>query len=395
MRENEEDGSILESQVTEALYLNRNMIVIGDFNCNTEEEEEDQDKNTKVLNEVFDSLSMKQLITKPTRIDTRTNKATTIDHVWTDPEINLVKESGTIEGISDHIGIYVKANTEKEKHVPEKSRFRSYRNYKTERFNEDLKVAITSPELKGLIEEEKVNEATELWVKIFVETAGKHAPIKEVVKSKKRKFIPWFSKELENLIEEKQRRLKLSRLYGRPSDIKLVKILSNNITRLKRKCKKAYYSEKLQQYEGEPKKMWKILKEVTQTEKKPNSTEPEFIDQKTANQFNTFFATVGSEIQKRLNIKGRSEGVTATGQFKFKEENKETIVKLIDRIKIDVAVGTDDINARLLKDAKHTIAETLTQLVNISYKTNTFPSCMKKANVIAIHKKESTEDPSL
>lgn len=387
-----EKGTILESQVTEALYKNRNMIVVGDFNCDTEEE--DQDKNTKVLNEVFDSLSMKQLITKPTRIDTRTNKATTIDHVWTDPEINLVREAGTIEGISDHIGIYVKANTAKEKHKPEKSRFRSYRNYQPSRFNEDLKEAIACAELKELIEQEKANEATELWVKIFVETAEKHAPIMEVVKSKKRKFIPWFCRELENLIEEKQKRLQLSRLYGRPSDIKLVKMLSNKITRLKRKCKKAYYTEKLQQYEGEPKKMWKVLKEVTQTENKPNNTEPEFIDQRTANQFNTFFATVGSEIQKRLNIKERSESVTVTGGFKFKEENEEKIIKLIDRIKTDVAVGTDDINARLLKDAKHTIAKTLTQLVNISYKTNTFPSCMKNAKVIAIHKKESTEDPS-
>ena len=46
---------------------------------------------------------------------------------------------------------------------------------------------------------------------------------------------------------------------------------------------------------------------------------------------------------------------------------------------------------RLLKDAKHTIAETLTQLVS---KTCTFPTCMKKAIVKAIHKKECTEDPS-
>ena len=389
-----EKGTILETQVTEALYKNRNVIVIGDFNCDTEAKVEEQDKNTKVLNEVFDSLSMTQLITKPTRIDTRRNVATTIDHIWTDPELNLVKEAGTIEGISDHIGIYVKANTKKEKQEPEKSRFRSYRNYQPERFNEDLKESMASPELKRLIEQEDADGATEEWVKIFVETAGKHAPIQEVEKKKKRKFIPWFTKELEDLIAEKQSKLQLSRLYGCPSDEKLVKMLSNKITRLKRKCKKTYYSDKLQHYEGDPKKMWKVLKEVTQTQKKPSNTEPEFIDQNTANQFNSFFATVGTEIQKRLNINQNSEKVTATGQFKFKEENEETIIKLIDRIKIDVAVGADDINARLLKDAKLTIAKTLTQLLNISYKTNTFPSCMKKANVIAIHKKDSTEDPS-
>ena len=59
--------------------------------------------------------------------------------------------------------------------------------------------------------------------------------------------------------------------------------------------------------------MWKVLKEVTQTQKKPSNTEPEFIDQNTANQFNSFFATVGTEIQKRLNINQNSEKVTATG----------------------------------------------------------------------------------
>ena len=99
-------------------------------------------------------------------------------------------------------------------------------------------------------------------------------------------------------------------------------------------------------------------------------------------------------IQKHL-IAALNDGEEITNeQFRFKEESEETIVKLIDRIKTDVAVGMDDINARLLKDAKHTVAETITQLVNISYKTSTFPSCMKKAIVKAIHKKENTEDPS-
>ena len=401
----DENGTILESQLTDALCKNKKIIVIGDLNCDTEEE--DQDKNTKVLNEVFDSQSMKQLITKPTRIDLKKNKATTIDHVWTDPENNLIKEAGTIEGISDHIGIYVKANTEKEKTEPEKSRFRSYKNYIPARFNEDLKEAMASSELKSLIDQEKVDEATEMWVKIFVDTAADHAPIKETIKSKKRKFIPWFTNELEALITEKQNRLQLCRLYGYPSDNKIVKRLSNKISHLKRKCKKAYYSKKLEEYEGDPRKMWKVLKEVTQTEKKKDNIKPEFIDQETANHFNSFFATVGSEIQKRLNIVSTvrdgiqiltnlisNESETPPNQFKFKEEKEETIIKLIDRIKIDVAVGLDDINARLLKDAKYTIAETLTQLVNISYKTCTFPSCMKKAIVKAIHKKESTEDPS-
>ena len=104
---------------------------------------------------------------------------------------------------------------------------------------------------------------------------------------------------------------------------------------------------------------------------------------------------MGTEIQKRLNIKETELGKpTRVQQFKFKEETEESIIKLIDKIRSDVAVGYDDINARLMKDTKNTIATTLKQLVNLSYKKSTFPACMKKAIVRAVHKKDDTEEPS-
>lgn len=387
-----ENGTILETQLTEAIYKNKNVIVIGDLNCDTEAD--NPDKDTRVLNEVFNNQSMKQLIRKPTRIEPKKGNATTIDHVWTNPDVNLVKEAGTIEGISDHVGVYVKVNTTKIPTLPEKTRFRSYKNYQAEDFNKDLEEKLACQTLNSLIENEKVDEATEKWVEIFLDTAAKHAPIREIKKSNKIKFIPWFTRELENLINERQKRIQLHRLYGFHTDNKLVKVLTNKITHLKRKCKRKYYKEKVEQYEGEPKKMWKILKEVTQTENKQNTTEPDFLDQKTANSFNSFFATIGSEIQKRLNVQTDNRKPIVSENFKFKEETEESIIKLIDRIRIDVAVGEDDISARLLKDAKYTVAKTLTKLVNISYKTSTFPSCMKKAIVKAIHKKDDTDDPS-
>ena len=388
----QENGTILESQLTEATYINSNLIVVGDFNCDTEAD--CQDKDTKVLNEVFNSQSMKQLITKPTRIDTKNGKATTIDHVWTNPEKNLVKETGTIEGISDHVGVYVKVNTAKENAPPEISRFRSYKNYQPDAFNQELQENLSSDTLNKLIEDEKVDEATEMWIKIFKDTADKHAPIKVIKKTKKRKFIPWFTTELENLLMERQRKIQLCGLYGLISDRTAVKVFTNKINHLKRKCKKQYYRGKIKEYDGDPKKMWKVLKEVTQTEKKQSTTEPDFMDQKTANSFNSFFSTVGCKLQKRLGIKTDSGKPTTNENFRFKEETEETILKLIDRIRTDVAVGEDDISAKLLKDAKFTVAKSLTRLINISYRTSIFPACMKKATVKAIHKKDDTQDPS-
>ena len=61
------NGTTLEIQLTEATFINSNVIVIGDLNCDTESD--DPDKDTRMLNDVFNNQSMKQLITKPTRID--------------------------------------------------------------------------------------------------------------------------------------------------------------------------------------------------------------------------------------------------------------------------------------------------------------------------------------
>lgn len=386
------NGSVLETQLNEATSKTNQIIVIGDFNSDTAAEK--LDKTTKTLMEIFDSHSMKQFIKKPTRIDPKTNKATTIDHVWAEPEANIISESGTIEGISDHVGLYVKTNITKPRPEKEKIRFRSYKNYSPENFNTDLNEALSNPDLKILIEEEKVDEATELWMKIFSDTAGKHAPIIEKEKTKKIKHIPWFTKTLEDLIAEKTKKLQLYRLYGLWTDQKLVKTITNKITHLKQRLKKSYYTEKIHKYDGDPKKIWKILKEVTHTEEKKTTTEPVFLNQDLANKFNTFFATVGTEIQKKLKISDTHPVKTGTENFQLKEETEEEIIKLIDRIKTDVAVGIDEINAKLLKDSKHIIATSLKQLINISYKTSTFPSCMKIAIVKAVHKKESTEDPS-
>ena len=104
------------------------------------------------------------------------------------------------------------------------------------------------------------------------------------------------------------------------------------------------------------------------------------MDQNKANQYNTYFATVGSEIQKKLNVEDR-DIVTISSGFTFNPETEENTIKLIDRIRNDVAVGDDGINARVLKDGKHILAPTLTQIINLGYEVNVFPDQLTLAIV--------------
>ena len=118
------------------------------------------------------------------------------------------------------------------------------------------------------------------------------------------------------------------------------------------------------------------------------------LNKSVANSFNHYFSTIGSKIQKSLNIKALAPDLPETG-FEFQYETEETIHKLITRIRSEVATGNDNINAKLLKDAIETVTPSLTKLVNLTYETNTVPNAIKQAVVKPIFKKEDKEKCSL
>ena len=74
-----ENGTPLETQLDEVINRNQRAIILGDLNCDTKASK--PDANTKCLLEMFGSQDLKQLITKPTRIDLKKNTKTTIDHI--------------------------------------------------------------------------------------------------------------------------------------------------------------------------------------------------------------------------------------------------------------------------------------------------------------------------
>lgn len=68
------------------------------------------------------------------------------------------------------------------------------------------------------------------------------------------------------------------------------------------------------------------------------------------------------------------------------------ISKQIDKLSNERATGYDRIWAKLLKLAKPFIVVSVTDLVNTSLLTSKFPDSLKIAQVVPIHKKNSTLD---
>ena len=181
-----------------------------------------------------------------------------------------------------------------------------------------------------------------------------------------------------------------------PTGIKCLKDratkLKNEINHLKRKLKKSHYTEKAVEAKKDPKKLWKVLKEMTGCGKIKETTELDMMSQEKSDKYNRYFATVGVKVQEHLNIQPHPTDFTGVKGFEFEAESEENISKIIDNIKTDVAVGEDQVSARLIKDAKLTIIPYLTKIINLGYRTSLFPENMKNTIIKAIHKKNSKDD---
>merc|ERR1712072_1379249 len=122
----------------------------------------------------------------------------------------------------------------------------------------------------------------------------------------------------------------------------------NEINHLKSKLKRQYYTEQLQKYEGDSKKTWKTLNAALGKVGKKECIEPTNITKEKANNFNSFFATVGLEIQKKMKTKEHQTTFENLEGFNFEPETEEKIVKIIEKLNTDVAVGYDNLNAKII-----------------------------------------------
>ena len=388
MKENEAAECKIEENVRRASEISDRLIITGDFNI----DDSDTSSNlTKQLNNIYNSYSLVQLIRKPTRVDPKSGRPTIIDHVWTNPEKQLINHASTFIGVSDHLGIYMKLNMKKPKAEETIIRHRSYKNYDPETFNKTLSDNLSQSNIRQHIENKDVNSSMEVLIKVLQETADSMAPMKETKIGEKTNYIPWYTNELKILIEQKNELIRDYYYYGVRSFKTRISAISNRIKHLKRKLKKNYITEKLNEYKDNPKKCWSVIDLISNRHKSHETIEPGLVTQEKANEYNKYFATIGEAIKKKLNIRTQLENFQGLQGFTFRPETENSIKKLIGKIRKDVATGADDIGARLIKDASETLSPILAEIINLGYQTSIFPDCMKTATIKALHKKEDTD----
>ena len=71
---------------------------------------------------------------------------------------------------------------------------------------------------------------------------------------------------------------------------------------------------------------------------------------------------------------------------------EDEVLNVLQSLDTNKASGPDGISARILREAAPIIASSLTDLINLSLRSHKFPTSWKRANVIALHKKNERSD---
>ena len=171
-------------------------------------------------------------------------------------------------------------------------------------------------------------------------------------------------------------------------------------------AKKSYYLKSFTACDGNSRKTWEIINEVTgRKSEKAIINELEFEDKKLtdpteiAEDFNKFFAEIGPKLSENIEdidtCFDEFVNQSISGNFSFQQISPCLVSSHLRKLCIRKATGLDTVSARLLRECFDQISDSLALIFNRSIETSIFPDEWKSARITPLYKKcGNRSDPS-
>jgi hypothetical protein len=252
--------STLDAHLALLLELDKPVYVFLDANINLLNIE-----NNPLCTQYLDNIitnGFLQIISKATRI--QNDKASLIDHVLTNTNMQQYQAGTLINDISDHLMNYTYIPCT----VPKRNNNRTSKPVKKRLVNElniaNLKAALLHTDWASVTRETDINRSFDHFWNIFKHLYDTHCPIKTVKLNKnKHKINDYMTDEL---ITARDNKLTLYKTYINTrslTDANNYKIARNHYNTMLRQSKKHYYENNLALNIKNPKRTWDLLKEAT------------------------------------------------------------------------------------------------------------------------------------
>ena len=165
---------------------------------------------------------------------------------------------------------------------------------------------------------------------------------------------------------------------------------------LVKSAKTKYYCGLFQDAKGNAKKVWNAVNKVCYRISSSESVQCIISDgiqhttpKSIASAMNSFFASIGKRLADKITTTWPSCNSSTDflkSQFQLAELEESFVPQQLLALKTNKAIGLDKISARLLKNSAHTIALSVTKLLNLSIKTGKFPKLWKCSKITALFK---------
>ena len=340
------------------------------------------------------STGCQQLITSPTRIKEKV-KSSILDHLYTNHLVDQVLVKIITHDLTDHLPFLSLIETHPPKVDQQNTyKIRDMRNFNQPEFLEDLSTKLNNiTSLDG-------NEFFDSFIDAFTKTVDKFAPFRNLTKrEKKLKAKPWITKKISKLIRKKNRLYKKYVKTKNITDQRAFKDCSNHLNYMKKQSKRNHYDTVNSNSSRNSKLVWKTINEIVTLKSKKGSniklittkdgksiSDPAEI----SNEFNSFFASIGQSTSNSLtsSVPFSLSHIPRNNKSFFLRPFTAREIKIqIQQLKTSKSVRPNDPPIKFIKMAADVIAPILAKIFNLCISQQIFPSTLKTACVIPIHKK--------
>ena len=376
-------------------------IIVGDFNAHNKLWGSLKTNNrgkiieTLVLNNNIINLNRKV----PTYYHPSSGTATNIDLAFCSPDLTLQLNWDTLDQLqSDHLPI--KISTAEKTNTQNITNPINYKKLDWKTFNNILSEK-TIPDIDSQNVNDRINSLTEIITDTLLKSHTPHS-------NSPRKLVPWWTKEINRLHNEKTKRLKKFNRHPTTVNREEFNTIKNQF-RAEIKIEKQKHWEKFieETNTSNPKIFWKNIKKFKGLRNncsinslKLNGTiifDAQTISDTLANTF--VGSQKDSDKRKKNNLLKPVKNLhTIESETKYTINNPITHIEYLQALqhtKNDSAPGLDKINYQAIKNMPINYQQYLTDIYNEILQTGRYPSRWKTAKIIPILKKDKdSQEPN-
>ena len=248
-----------------------------------------------------------------------------------------------------------------------------------------------------------VNSKLGIFNNAFRQVLDAHAPVKTVkIRSRPCPFVTEEIKDLMKIRNHLHHRFLLTR--DEQFDWAEYKVSRNSVKKALIEAEKHHTYQEVQNNMNNSRSLWKVINNIV-----PSKSQEKLVyskDLKTvANEFNSYFSSVGSRTTEAVAKLALENNIICSNSsipdlvsssddcFSFTPVSIEDVRRAILSLPLNRAPGPDKTKARVFKDALQVILGPITEIINCSLGTSTFPSDWKIAEVIPLLKEGDHEEP--